>query len=407
MRTLLSLILLAGGALPATAQNETPLWITVGADALPVVKQALGAAPLAVETRGSVALLRVAPAALPRLSAALHDSFRRCPGFLAHDSREAALLALDGKARMRAAQAAFVDYTIDNGGAVKRLLEELRETEIRNTILTLSAFTTRHQASPTGVTAAQWLRDAWLAMAAGRSDVTVELYPHPTLGGQPSVIATIQGTALPSEIVILGGHLDSIVSGGASTSRAPGADDDASGVATITEVLRAAMVTGYRPARTVKFMGYAAEEIGLRGSQEIAAAYQAAGANVVGVLQLDMTNFKGSAADMALLTDFTNAPQNQFLEQLIDRYVGASRTTTRCGYGCSDHASWNNRGYPASMPFEAVFGQHNRQLHTVRDTLTRSLGNANHALKFARLGAAYLAELAKGGPAPLADGGSK
>jgi bacterial leucyl aminopeptidase len=407
MRHLLSVLLVAT-ALPAAAQNEPPLWITVGTDALPVVKRALrasrGAAPLAVESRGAVALLRVEAAELPRLSAALHGSFGRCPGFLAHESRPAALAALGDELRQRATQAAFVEYTIDNGAAVKALFEELREPEIRGTISTLSGFHTRHHASPTGVTAAEWLRDTWQAMAAGRSDVSVELFPHPTLGGQPSVIATLQGSSLPSEIVILGGHLDSIQSGGSSGARAPGADDDASGVATITEVLRAAMVTGYRPARTVKFMAYAAEEVGLRGSQEIATAFQAASTNVVGVLQLDMTNWKGSAADMALLTDFTNAPQNAFLERLIDGYVHVPRTTTRCGYACSDHASWNNRGYPASMPFEAVFGQHNRQLHTVRDTLTRSLGNANHALKFAKLGAAYLAEVAKGGSVPAARG---
>jgi bacterial leucyl aminopeptidase len=398
-------VIVAAAAAPAAAGNAAPaLWITVGADAVPVaedaLRQARGGGAVAVETRGEVALLRVRPEELGPLSAALHQAFRRCPGFLAHDTRQAALASLRPDVLRRARRSAFGAYPIDNPGGAKALLNELSEPEIRQTIITLSSFTTRHQASPTGVAAAEWLRDTWRALAAGRADVAVELFPHPTLGGQPSVIATLQGASAPSQIVVMGAHLDSIRSGGAATVRAPGADDDASGVATITEVLRAAMVSGYRPARTVKFMAYAAEEIGLRGSQEIAAAHQAAGANVIGVLQLDMTNFKGSSADMALLTDFTNAPQNQFLERLIDTYVGVSRTTTACGYGCSDHAAWHNRGYPASMPFEAVFGQHNRQIHSVRDTLTRSLGNANHALKFAKLAAAYLAELSKGGPAP-------
>ncbi len=51
-------------------------------------------------------------------------------------------------------------------------------------------------------------------------------------------------------------------------------DDDASGIASLTEVIRAAMAMGYRPARTVKFMGYAAEEVGLKGSKEIALCVQ-------------------------------------------------------------------------------------------------------------------------------------
>ena len=51
---------------------------------------------------------------------------------------------------------------------------------------------------------------------------------------------------------------------------APGADDDASGIATLTEVIRVALANGWKPKRTVKFMGYAAEEVGLRGSNAIA-----------------------------------------------------------------------------------------------------------------------------------------
>jgi bacterial leucyl aminopeptidase len=403
--TSLAFVVLASAATMPTpaAAGEPPLWITVGRDAAPVVEQALragrGNEPVALEALGEVMLLRAAPGELPALSAALHEAFRRCPGFITHPTREAALASLREDLHLLATQAAAVEYTLDNPATVKALLNELQEPEIRQTIATLSGFTTRHHASISGQGAAEWLRDAWRAMAAGRGDVSVDFFTH-SVTSQPSVVATIQGASLPAEIVVVGGHLDSIVGGGLSGARSPGADDDASGVATLTEVLRAAMATGYRPARTVKFMAYAAEEIGLRGSQEIAGAHRSAGADVVGVLQLDMTNFKGSSADMALLTDFTNAPQNQFLERLIDTYVGASRTTTRCGYGCSDHASWHNAGYPASMPFEAVFGQHNRQIHTARDTLTRSFGTANHALKFARLAAAYVAELAKGDLTP-------
>ena len=81
------------------------------------------------------------------------------------------------------------------------------------------------------------------------------------------MILTIQGTTFPSEVVVLGGHQDSIAGSNCTTSRSPGADDDASGIATLSEVIRAAMALGYQPERTVKFMAYAAEEVGLRGSQ--------------------------------------------------------------------------------------------------------------------------------------------
>ncbi|WP_291139863.1 M20/M25/M40 family metallo-hydrolase [Dokdonella sp.] len=133
-----------------------------------------------------------------------------------------------------------------------------------------------------------------MALANGRSDVSAELFTAcGDCGGQPSVILTIQGTTLPNEVVVLGGHLDSINHVDnlpPATERAPGADDDASGIASLTEILRVAMASNFRPQRTVKFMGYAAEEVGLNGSQAIAQSFQADGVNVVGALQLDMTN---------------------------------------------------------------------------------------------------------------------
>jgi leucyl aminopeptidase len=206
-------------------------------------------------------------------------------------------------------------------------------------------------------------------------------------------------------VVVLGAHQDSTIGGGCS--RAPGADDDASGVASLSEVIRVAMAEGYQPLRTVKFMAYAAEEIGLRGSNEIAASFQQQGINVVGVLQLDMTGFKGSASDIYLISDNTNAAQNAFMEDLIDTYLPTlTRGTTECQYGCSDHASWHSRGYATSFPFEAYFRpfppnpQYNPFIHTQSDTLANIGNNANHALKFAKLSGAYMAELAKGTTQP-------
>ena len=47
------------------------------------------------------------------------------------------------------------------------------------------------------------------------------------------------------------------------------------------------------------------------------------------------------------------------------------------------------------MPFESRSNQMNRKIHSAKDTLEQSSNNAQHAVKFARLGAAYAIELAK------------
>jgi leucyl aminopeptidase len=157
------------------------------------------------------------------------------------------------------------------------------------------------------------------------------------------------------------------------------------------------MARNYRPQRTVKFIAYAAEEVGLRGSKEIAAWHKNNGINVVGVLQLDMTNYKGSSTvDVALVTDYTSSSQNQFVRNLITTYVKIPQTNTTCGYGCSDHAAWYNQGYAATIPFESTVSASNPYIHSSSDTISRSGGTATHALKFSKIAAAYVAELAKG-----------
>jgi len=210
----------------------------------------------------------------------------------------------------------------------------------------------------------------------------------------------IEGSTNKDEIVIIGGHADSI-SGyfGREKARAPGADDNASGIASITEIIRVLMDNNYKPERTLMFMGYAAEEVGLLGSKDIANSFKAQGKNVVGVVQFDMTNHKGSQnLDIVFMEDYTNAAQTKFMGSLIDTYIAnVSWGFSRCGYGCSDHASWHNAGYPASMPFESTMGDINHKIHTADDTIDApgSGGTADHAEKFAKLGVSFAVEMGK------------
>jgi leucyl aminopeptidase len=156
------------------------------------------------------------------------------------------------------------------------------------------------------------------------------------------------------------------------------------------------METGHKPERTIKFMAYAAEEVGLLGSKDIANSFKKDGKNVVGVMQLDMTNHPGTAGkDIVFMTDFTNQAQTEFMGKLIDTYVKVPWGYSKCGYGCSDHASWHNAGYPASMPFESTMQDINGKIHTKHDTIAQSGGDATHAEKFAKLAVSFLVELGK------------
>ena len=284
---------------------------------------------------------------LSEISERIHQRENRCGGFFAFATRAEAdaFVLSDRSAQAINSRALLATYTIDNQATVNPWLSQVVSSNIQSTIGTLSAYQNRYYTSTTGKTSAEWIRTTWQGLAGSRTDVTSVLSTCSTCSTQPSVILTIQGNELPNEIVVLGAHLDSIngSGGGSTTQVAPGADDDASGIATLTETLRIAMASGWKPKRTVKFMGYAAEEVGLRGSNAIAQAHVAAGANVVAVLQLDMTNYRtGTAADMRLVSDYSNVDMKTFLTNLFDTYLaplGLTRGTYTCGYGCSDHAS--------------------------------------------------------------------
>lgn len=349
-----------------------------------------------------VHLVEVDEEEMAKLSAVIHRELKRCGGFMFHASEAEGRKALSKQASA-ITPLAFTrpSYTLDNQATVPNVLAQMQASNITTTMNDLSSFINRYYTTSGGSDSSNWLKTKWATMAAGRSDITVTQFAHSGYN-QKSVIATINGTDNASQVVVIGGHLDSISnSGSGETMKAPGSDDDASGIGSMTEALRAMIATGYKPRRTIKFMAYAAEEVGLRGSAAIAQNFKTNNVNVVGVMQLDMTNYKGSPSDIWIYTDFTDSAQNDFLAKLVTAYQpGVTVGYSRCGYACSDHASWHNQGFPASFPFETLDGDDNPFIHTANDTYANSGNQAAHALKFAKLAASFAVELGSDGPPP-------
>jgi leucyl aminopeptidase len=402
--------LFASGAAMADSKKS---WITVGDKAFTQL-QKIAPQVIAKESKllrtndhkalvaetEKVHLVQVDEEQMLKLSEAIHHELKRCGGFMFHASEAEGKRSLAKQATPPATLATLARpaYNIDNQTLVNPVLSQMQASNITTTINDLSTFVNRYYNTTGGTDASNWLRTKWAGMATGRSDISVAQFAH-TGYNQKSVILTITGTDNPSEVIVIGGHLDSVNgSGTGETTRAPGADDDASGIASMTEALRAMIASGYKPRRTIKLMAYAAEEVGLRGSKDIAANFKANNVNVVGVMQLDMTNYKGSANDIYIYQDYTDSLQNGFVAKLITTY---QPTLTigydRCGYGCSDHASWTAQGYYASMPFETAMSQSNPRIHTANDTYANMGNQAAHALKFAKLAASFAIELGSDG----------
>ena len=318
------------------------------------------------------------------------------PGYVYKSSKEEALAAI----KVSNKSSKVLDFSITEDEIVIDAIGRVSAENIKNHIQILENYGNRRHNTSQGQQSAVDLRNKWQGMitASGRTDISVRLVNHT---GTPmnSVVVTIQGQTLPNEYVIVGGHLDSTAFG--QNTAAPGADDDASGIATITEMFRVLLETNYQPKRTIEFMAFAAEEIGLVGSSEIASSYANQGKNVLAFVQFDMVNYKGSPNDIYFATDdYVSTDLNVFLIELLTHYnsTGQHALTygnTICNYGCSDHYSFASKGYDAAFPFEATFNQSNPYIHSANDKLSIMGNNANHAAKFAKLGLEFIIEASK------------
>ncbi|MBS2020401.1 MAG: M20/M25/M40 family metallo-hydrolase [Deltaproteobacteria bacterium] len=105
--------------------------------------------------------------------------------------------------------------------------------------------------------------------------------------------AKLEGTSRPDEIVVIGAHYDTAATGAAE---APGADDNASGVAVMLALARAMRPGEARNARTVRFVAFVNEEPpwfwnpGM-GSLVYAKACKARGDRIVAMLSLETLGY--------------------------------------------------------------------------------------------------------------------
>ncbi|TFK29308.1 peptidase [Coprinopsis marcescibilis] len=282
---------------------------------------------------------------------------------------------------------------------VKPILKTLSTDGPRANLEKFTSFRTRHYRSETGRQSQQWLYSkiseitAESASKALRKLITVKEFPHSW--GQNSIIVRINGSSTTDNgVVVISAHQD-------STNMwpflpAPGADDDGSGTVTILEAYRALIAADFHPVRTVEFHWYSAEEGGLLGSQAVAKEYEKNSAKVIAMSQFDMTAWvkRGTREEVGIITDFVDTGLTQFNMDLVDTYLDIPYVETKCGYACSDHASWSKAGYPAAFTIESAFENSNKNIHSANDRIDISDEfSFTHMLEFSKLAVAFAVEL--------------
>lgn len=276
------------------------------------------------------------------------------------------------------------------------MVDEISAERIEQNVRKLVSFHTRHNLSQKndpeqGIGAVwNWIKSEMgksIPASGGRLKVEFDEY---TVGGQgqriskpvnlKNVVATLQGTD-PSDDrkILISAHLDSRAQlDNDSVSYAPGADDDASGVAAILELVR--IMSERKFPATIVFMAVSGEEHGLYGARHMAARAKDENWNIIAMLNNDMIGNSSSSEtllndnmrvrvfsegvpafeteQMAALRKYTSGENDgrarqlaRYIKETAERYVDQLTVTLvfrndRFGRG-GDHSPFCEKGFTA------------------------------------------------------------
>ena len=195
----------------------------------------------------------------------------------------------------------------------------------------------------------------------------------------------------------------------AAQTISPGVTDDGSGTAAVMELAR--VMSGYQFDKTIVFVAFAAEEVGLSGSQVYAAQAKKDGMQIEAVLNNDIigsgvsgngrsaTNvlrvFSGGADDSPQreLARYTKLMAERYVPSMQVQMVFRGDRFLRGG----DHTPFVNQGFAAVRLTSASEKYENQ--HTTTDTFANT--SVPYATRAARMNAAVLASMALAPSPPM------
>jgi hypothetical protein len=255
---------------------------------------------------------------------------------------------------------------------LRAILREVDPHRVEAIVRKLVSFGTRHTLSTQddparGIGAARdWILaelNRYAATSAGRMTVEAQSYiqqPAPRIPVPTritNVIATLRGSVTAERVYVVSGHYDSRVTDVMNaTADAPGADDDASGVAVSLELAR--IMAQRTPKSTIVFAAVAGEEQGLYGARYMGAQYKAAGTDVQAMFTNDIVG--SSRAD-----DGTRDPRTVrlFAEGVPTAETPAEATTRLSVGGENDSPPRQLARFVRTVADNAETGMHVRVIY--------------------------------------------
>ena len=200
-----------------------------------------------------------------------------------------------------------------------------------------------------------------------------------------NVVGELEGSDPEAGYYVICAHYDAVGTRSAGgwdwrTDAAPGADDNASGVAVVLESAR--LLSTRQFPWSIRFIAWSGEELGLWGSQHYADLARSEEDRILGVFNFDMVGFNDLRDRLELVTNPASAWLVELMQATNERYnIGLQvDVLSDRNAGLSDHAPFWSRGYDAILGIEnylptdsstvgVIAGEYrlNSQYHTVVD----------------------------------------
>jgi hypothetical protein len=278
---------------------------------------------------------------------------------------------------------------------IREMLNQVNMDSLEATVQHLQDYGSRIWNSENAFAASDWI--ARRMEALGLEVEQQPFYANTWTGsGQaaPNVIGIQRGTLYPDTYVVCGSHFDSFsyeaMYGGGT---APGADDNATGVASVLESAR--IMTQYEFEYSIIYCAYGCEEMGLYGSEAYASRCQQQGMDIIGYFNNDMNGYLyGDQIHIDCIYPNSVEPIGTYYMNVGEVYYPELPIRhVNFNEGDSDHTSFNNHGYMGIYPFED-YQHYSPYIHTPNDVIGTSVTSFEMGQQYCQMNIACLAEIA-------------
>ncbi len=278
---------------------------------------------------------------------------------------------------------------------IREMLNQVNMDSLEATVQHLQDYGSRIWNSENAFAASDWIASRMEALGL---EVEQQPFNANTWMGSgaaaPNVIGIQRGTLYPDTYVVCGSHFDSFsyeaMMGGGT---APGADDNATGVASVLESAR--IMTQYEFEYSIIYCAYGCEEMGLYGSEAYASRCQQQGMDIIGYFNNDMNGYLyGDQIHIDCIYPNSVEPIGTYYMNVGEVYYPELPIRhVNFNQGDSDHTSFNNHGYMGIYPFED-YQNYSPYIHTPNDLIGTSVNSFEMGQQYCQMNIACLAEIA-------------